>query len=121
MKTWKLINLTFFILIFPAIYSDFKTVRLSTGKSLEAVNGQRDFYKKSAYMFLIILMMIISTLFIGQKITLCAFVFLFLFLWAREPWWMATVQTVGAFVILELVFDHLISVMWYPSIFEFGT
>ena len=109
------------LLIFPAIYSDFKTVRVSAGGASDPVNGQREFYRKSAYMFLIIAMMIISTLFIGQKITLCGFIFLFLFLWAREPWWMATLQTVGAFLILEFVFDQLISVMWYSPIFEFGT
>jgi len=109
------------LLIFPAIYSDFKTVRMSTGGTAEQANGQGEFYKKSAYMFLIIAMMIVSTLFIGQKITLCGFIFLFLFLWAREPWWMATLQTVGAFLILEFVFDQLISVMWYSPIFEFGT
>ena len=109
------------LLIFPAIYSDFKTVRVSADGASDLVNGQREFYRKSAYMFLIIAMMIISTLFIGQKITLCGFIFLFLFLWAREPWWMATLQTVGAFLILEFVFDQLISVMWYSPIFEFGT
>jgi len=109
------------LLIFPAIYSDFKTVRVSISGTAGSANGQEEFYKKSAYMFLIIAMMIISTLFIGQKITLCGFIFLFLFLWAREPWWMATLQTVGAFLILEFVFDQLISVMWYSPIFEFGT
>ena len=71
-------------------------------------------------MFLIIAAIILSTLLVGQKITLCGFVFLFLVLWAREPWWMAAAQAVGAFLILEFVFDALISVMWYPPIFEFG-
>ena len=93
---------------------------MNAGGQIKPETEKNGFYKKSAYMFLIIAMMIISTLLIGQKITLCGFVFLFLYLWAREPWWMATVQAVGAFLILEFVFDQLISVMWYPPLFELG-
>ena len=108
------------LLILPAIYKDFKTISVNAGGQIKPGTENNGFYKKSAYMFLIIAMMIISTLLIGQKITLCGFVFLFLYLWAREPWWMATVQAVGAFLILEFVFDQLISVMWYPPLFELG-
>jgi len=108
------------LLIFPAVYTDLKLVRIQGKGPKEPASGQANSYKKSAYMFLIIAAIILSAILVGQKITLCGFVFLFLFLWAREPWWMAAAQAVGAFLILEFVFDALISVMWYPSILEFG-
>lgn len=106
------------LLIIAAIPSDYKLIAIQARDRATAISSGNKSLIKSAYLFLMLVAIVVFTLLIGQIITLCAFVFLFLLLWAREPWWMATSQSVVAFIILELVFDQLISVMWHPPMFE---
>ena len=86
----------------------------------EAVDVGNTNNLRVASMFVIVLSVILVTLIIGQKIALCAFIFLFLVFWAKEKLWMAIAQSAGAFIILEFMFDQLISVLWHIPIIDIG-
>ena len=105
------------LLVGPSIFFDLKKIMAEKNEGVAAGNGDNI---RVAWMFVIVLGVILGTLIIGQKITLCVFIFLFLVFWAKEKMWMAMAQSAAAFIILELMFDQLISVLWHIPIIDIG-
>ncbi|MGE3646465.1 MAG: tripartite tricarboxylate transporter permease, partial [Beijerinckiaceae bacterium] len=54
---------------------------------------------------------------IGQYPALLLFVFLYLLVWGKTKWWIATLYTAGCGIILYLIFNLVVPVLWYQSPF----
>jgi TctA family transporter len=65
---------------------------------------------------LLLVAIVLGSVLIGQKITLTAFVFLYLFFVAKTSWVKALVYAGLSFAFLELLFSRISEVIWYPSL-----
>ena len=52
----------------------------------------------------------------GQLIALPAFAALYVIVKGRQAWWTGALYAVGAWVLLYGVFEHIVGVLWYPSL-----
>ncbi|MXX30578.1 MAG: hypothetical protein F4Z45_13030 [Gammaproteobacteria bacterium] len=52
----------------------------------------------------------------GQLIALPAFAALYVILKGRQPWWTGALYAAGAWALLYGVFEHIVGVLWYPSL-----
>ena len=59
----------------------------------------------------------VTTVLIGQLEALVLFVVLYLFVWARKPLAVIIPFGTGALIFLYILFEQIIPVQWYESIF----
>lgn len=97
--------------------------RIWSGKSGKEVNSLQQFaggFKdlgKTALVFVWLLCLIPLTWLVGQEIAIPAFMLIYLKCWGKERWPMTLGLTLAGWLFLRFVFEEVIHVNWYPSIF----
>jgi putative tricarboxylic transport membrane protein len=84
---------------------------------LQQFAGKHKEIGKAAVVFVWLLCLIPVTWLVGQEIAIPIFMLLYLKFWGKERWPVTLGLSLGGWLFLRLVFEEIIHVNWYPSIF----
>ena len=63
-----------------------------------------------------LLALLVATVVIGQRLALPLFVAGYLVVWGKFPWRFALLYAGICWLILQVMFDQMVRVVWYPSL-----
>ncbi len=68
-------------------------------------------------MFILWLLLLIgATVVVGQRVALPLFMALYLVFWGKYGWRLAVTYAAVGWLFLQLMFDKVVHVIWYPSL-----
>jgi NADH:ubiquinone oxidoreductase subunit 6 (subunit J) len=73
--------------------------------------------RRGVWFYLWLVGIVVGTLVIGQFVMLLVFVAAYLRIWGKEDWKTIVLYTIGAGIVLYVLFSLVVPVMWHESPF----